>query len=243
MPGADSNILNCLQSFGLHWDGDVDYQSRHIDDYEAVVRALREQQFLYPCVCSRRTLAGSSLIYQGNCRDHPQSTGISHALRVRTSDTSIQFSDALQGDINHNIANEHGDFIVKRKDGIIAYQLACVIDDHRQQVNHVVRGLDLLESTPKQLFLQHLLGYPSPEFMHIPLIVDQSGNKLSKQTRAEAVDFRQAGPILWRLLALLQQDPPPDLRHASVDCILEWGIAHWHPEHLKIASQLVPACP
>ncbi|OAI05756.1 glutamyl-Q tRNA(Asp) ligase [Methylomonas methanica] len=232
MSGASDDILDCLQSFGLHWDGEVDYQSQHLDQYEQALVELQNRHALYPCTCSRSSLANSPLIYPGYCRAKAQSTDAPHALRVKSADISIHFIDALQGDITQNLASEHGDFIVKRKDGIIAYQLACVVDDQRQKVNRVVRGYDLLDSTPKQQYLQHLLGYPSPLYMHIPLIVDSEGNKLSKQTRAEAVSPNQAGPTLFLLLTLLKQNPPPDLRLAAIDSILEWAIEHWQTERL-----------
>ncbi len=232
MPGACAEILNCLQSFGLHWDGEVDYQSYHLDQYEQAIVELQSRHVLYPCTCSRSLLANSPLIYPGHCRTKAQSTNAPHSLRVKTPNISTRFVDKLQGEISQNLANEHGDFVVKRKDGIIAYQLACVVDDQRQSVNRVVRGYDLLDSTPKQLYLQQLLGYQTPSYMHIPLIVDQEGNKLSKQTRAEAVNPHQSGPTLFLLLTLLQQNPPLDLRMAPIDSILEWAIAHWQPERL-----------
>jgi len=232
MPGATDKILDCLQRFGLHWDGEVDYQSRHLDEYEKAVAVLQNEQQLYPCTCSRRLLANAPLIYPGYCRDKHPATNSPHALRVKTADAPVAFVDALQGEISENLATQHGDFIVKRKDGIFAYQLAVVVDDYRQGITHVVRGYDLLDSTPKQLYLQSLLGHPSPSYMHIPLIVDQDGNKLSKQTRAEAVNTALAGPTLFLLLTLLEQNPPLDLRLAPIDSILEWAIAHWQVERL-----------
>ncbi|MBD9356258.1 tRNA glutamyl-Q(34) synthetase GluQRS [Methylomonas sp. EbA] len=232
MPGAGDEILYCLQSFGLYWDGEVDYQSDHLEQYEQAIVQLQNQHALYPCTCSRSLLANSPLIYPGYCRTNEQSAHAPHALRVKTTDVSIDFSDALQGKISQNLASEYGDFIVKRKDGIIAYQLACVVDDQRQAINQVVRACDLLDSTPKQHYLQRLLGYPSPRYMHIPLIVDREGHKLSKQTRAEAVNPNQAGPTLFLLLTLLKQNPPLNLRLAAIDSILEWAIEHWQAERL-----------
>ncbi|MDT4291973.1 tRNA glutamyl-Q(34) synthetase GluQRS [Methylomonas sp. MO1] len=232
MPGASEEILNCLQSFGLHWDGEVYYQSQQLNQYEEAIVKLQNRHELYPCTCSRSLLANSPLIYPGYCRIKEQSIQSPHALRVKTADVSMRFVDELQGDVSQNLATEHGDFIVKRKDGIVAYQLACVVDDQRQKVNRVVRGYDLLDSTPKQQYLQYLLGYPSLQYMHIPLIVDHRGNKLSKQTRAEAVNSHQAGPTLFQLLTLLKQNPPPDLRLAAIDSILEWAVEHWQAERL-----------
>lgn len=232
MPGAADSILDCLQGFGLQWDGEVDYQSRHLDEYQKAVSTLQDGHHLYHCTCSRRLLASAPPVYPGHCRDQAQSTNSPHAWRVKTTDISISFVDGLQGEISRNLATQHGDFIVKRKDGIFAYQLAVVIDDVRQGITQVVRGCDLLDSTPKQLYLQRLLGYPSPRYTHIPLIVDRDGNKLSKQTRAEAVNTRQAGLTLFQLLTLLKQNPPPGLRLGSVDSMLEWGVAHWQTDRL-----------
>ncbi len=232
MPGAAESILDCLQRFGLHWDGEIDYQSQHLSDYAECLAQLQTRQQVYPCTCSRAQLADSPAIYPGFCRQQPQSFAKPYALRVITDESQISFVDALQGRFSHNLALAHGDFIVKRKDGIIAYQLAVVIDDYRQAINHVVRGCDLLESTPKQLYLQKLLGYPSPSYMHLPVIVDRDGNKLSKQTQAEAVNATHAGQTLFLLLTLLKQNPPAKLKYAEIASILEWGISHWQAERL-----------
>lgn len=128
---------------------------------------------------------------------------------------------------------QHGDFIIKRKDGIFAYQFAVIVDDHAQQVSHVVRGFDLLDSTPKQIYLQNLLDYPSPEYLHVPLIIDRQGNKLSKQTCAQAVDGDRPAQTLFLLLNLLKQEPPANLRTAAIRDIIDWAVAHWQPQQLK----------
>ena len=234
--------MDSLDHFGLRWDSGVDYQSQHIGDYEAAISQLKNRDLIYPCTCSRSQLADAQQVYPGYCRRQPASTILPHALRIKTEDISATFDDDLQGEISQNLARQHGDFIIKRKDGIIAYQLAVVIDDFRQGVNHVVRGYDLLDSTPKQLYLQQLLGYPPPHYMHVPVIVDRDGNKLSKQTRAEAVDGNRAAPTLFLLLTLLQQNPPASLRSSSVASILEWAVAHWRADHM-IKTEAVPASP
>jgi glutamyl-Q tRNA(Asp) synthetase len=154
-------------------------------------------------------------------------------LRIKTDSRTIHFSDALQGDISENLATQHGDFILKRKDGIIAYQFAVVLDDRYQNVTDVVRGVDLLDSTPKQIYLQHCLGISTPSYMHLPIIIDENGEKLSKQTRATAVDTSNPPAILFRLLQLLKQQPPALLQQASTSELLHWAIAHWHYEPLK----------
>ena len=235
-PGASDAILRCLDHFGLHWDGEVDYQSAHLDEYQAAVEALQRQDQLYPCYCSRKQLLEYPAIYPGFCRDQAKTVNQPHALRLRTTDSTMSFNDRLQGPIHSHLGREHGDFVIKRKDNIYAYQLAVVIDDHRQQVNQVVRGFDLLDSTPKQLYLQQLLGYPSPAYLHIPVIVDQSGNKLSKQTRAEAVAQTRPAQVLLQLLNMLKQQPPPALAAASVAEILQWAIVHWQPASLQQQS-------
>ena len=237
--GAADAILRCLQRFGLHWDGEVYYQSRHQETYQTAFSQLLQQQWLYACRCSRKTL-GHAAIYPGHCRDAGFPVDESSAWRLKTQDLQIEFDDTLQGFLSQNLSSEHGDFIVRRKDNIIAYQFAVVIDDYRQQVNHVVRGVDLLDSTPKQLYLQQLLGYPPPCYMHLPLIVDNQGNKLSKQTLAAPVDDARPASTLFFLLQLLQQNPPPALHDAPIALQLDWAVAHWQPQALKKIRAIQP---
>lgn len=156
-----------------------------------------------------------------------------HALRVKADSRSIVFQDELQGLVAHNLAEQDGDFIVKRKDNIIAYQFAVVIDDDLQQVNHIVRGFDLLNATPKQIYLQQLLGLSTPAYMHVPVIVDEQGYKLSKQTQATAVDLKTPQHVIFELLALLKQNPPVELQQAPVAELLDWALEHWDPDLLK----------
>lgn len=232
MPGAGDAILRCLNRFQLHYDGAVYYQSQQLESYAEAFARLRQQQWLYACRCSRKSLAGIS-VYPGHCREAGFPLTGSSAWRLRVTDLSIGFYDTLQGWINENPALEHGDFIVRRKDGIVAYQFAVVIDDFRQRVNRVVRGVDLLDSTIKQLYLQTLLDYPEPRYMHLPVLVDSHGNKLSKQTLAAPVDANHPSDTLFLLLQLLRQEPPLSLRKAPVNEQLAWAIAHWSPKTLK----------
>jgi glutamyl-Q tRNA(Asp) synthetase len=139
----------------------------------------------------------------------------------------------LQGKISHNLAEQDGDFIVKRKDKIIAYQFAVVIDDELQQVNHIVRGFDLLDATPKQIYLQQQLGLSTPAYMHIPVIIDEQGYKLSKQTQATAVDLSSPHRVIFELLTLLKQNPPIELQQAPVADLLDWALEHWNPGSLQ----------
>jgi len=238
--GSADAILATLDTFGLHWDDPVDYQSRHLDVYDAHLNELAKNGLIYPCTCSRKTLASvDSDIYPGICRDQPYPPDSPHALRVKTDNRVIAFHDELQGLISHNLAEQDGDFILKRKDRIIAYQFAVVIDDHLQHVNHIVRGCDLLNETPKQIYLQQLLGLSTPAYMHLPVIVDSQGYKLSKQTRATAVDSKAPETVIFDLLGLLKQNPPLELQRAPVNELLDWAVAHWNPAPLKNTLALV----
>ena len=231
--GAVDEILRTLEAFGLHWDESVFYQSQHQQYYEQFIERLQQQQSLYPCVCSRKTLANYQGVYPQFCRYKIMMMNKPYALRVKTTTQLVQFQDQLQGCINHHMGVDGGDFIIKRKDTIVAYQLAVVIDDELQGINHVVRGLDLLDSTPRQLYLQQLLQLNSPRYLHIPIIVDEAGNKLSKQTLAKGVDRERPETTLYFILKLLKQRPPIKLEKASVSEILEWAISHWQINHLK----------
>jgi glutamyl-Q tRNA(Asp) synthetase len=229
--GAADAIIQCLLDFGLQWDGDVVYQHQHQAHYQQALTQLQHQ--LYHCHCSRKQLAEYGDHYPGFCREHPPADSKHCALRLRVPDSPWQFTDRLQGLQHGNLAHESGDFVLQRRDSIIAYQLAVVVDDYQQQISHVVRGNDLLDSTAKQRYLQQCLHYPSPHYLHLPVIVDGNGQKLSKQTAAEAVSTRQPAQSLLQLLTLLQQQPPASLRGASVASVLEWAIAHWQPQALK----------
>ena len=154
-------------------------------------------------------------------------------MRIKSKAIEIFFNDELQGRHCDNIAEQHGDFIINRKDNIIAYQLAVVIDDHLQRITHVVRGFDLLDSTSKQIYLQQILGYSTPQYTHVPVIIDKEGHKLSKQTFAQAVPTESPHKTLYLLLELLKQNPPPTLKNTTVNEALNWAIENWNPEPLK----------
>ena len=223
-----------MQRFNLYWDGPVHYQSDDFDSYLAVVAELEKNQLVYPCTCTRKSLAAfNSAIYPGNSLVNPKNKNTYHSLRIKSTDNEIQFNDQLQGYYTHRIAQQYGDFIVKRKDSVIAYQLAVIVDDHRQNISHVIRGCDLLDSTPKQIFLQQTLGYSTPKYCHLPIITNQQGEKLSKQTHAEAVSTTNPEKTLFLLLTLLKQNPPQQLKNASIQTLLNWAIEHWQVEPLK----------
>ena len=227
--GAAESILKTLDAFGLNWDNSVVYQSQTLDIYHESLNKLIHDKLIYPCTCSRKTLTD---IYSGICRDKQTLPNSPYSLRIKTDNSSISFKDELQGLISHNLA-EHGDFILKRKDQIIAYQFAVVIDDNRQNINHIVRGYDLLDATPRQIYLQQMLGLDAPDYMHVPVIIDEQGYKLSKQTRATAVDLKKPHAVIFELLTLLKQNPPGELQHAPSTELLSWAIKHWNPAMLK----------
>ncbi len=228
--GAADGILKTLDAFALRWDGQVAYQSQYLDDYQAALDDLAKHKLTYPCTCSRKTLSDN---HPCLCRDRQNPPSCAYALRLNTDRRIISFHDQLQGISSYQFKGRQDDFILKRKDRIIAYQFAVVVDDERQQVSHVVRGVDLLDSTPKQIYLQQLLGLITPIYMHIPVIIDKDGYKLSKQTLATAVDLKNPHAVIFKLLALLKQNPPDALRQAPPTELLTWAVGNWNPALLK----------
>jgi len=241
IPGAADAILRQLEACGLDWDGDVVWQSARLEIYEAALRALAPH--LYPCACTRKELEDSALaldgarIYPGTCRDGvppgklPRAGRSALAVRVRTTDASIRFADRVQGEIVQSVAREVGDFVLRRADGLIAYQLAVVVDDGAQGVTDVVRGADLLDSTARQIHLQRLLGLPTPRYLHVPVAANAAGEKLSKQTRAPDAVPRDLGPAL-RFLGMV---PPEGAAPAE---LLDWAIGAWDPARVPAARVL-----
>jgi len=215
VPGAADEILRALEAFGLEWDGEVAWQSARTALYEAALDRLRDAGVVYRCRCSRKEVADSGLrgiegaIYPGTCRGLHLGREIAGADRLVVGDARIAFEDRLQGDVEQDLAREIGDFVLKRRDGLHAYQLAVVVDDAEQAIADVVRGADLLQSTPRQIHLQRLLGYPTPRYLHVPVAVNANGEKLSKQTLAPAVDARRAATTLADALEFLGQPRPP----------------------------------
>ena len=230
--GAADSILRCLEHFGLTWDGEVDFQSQHLDSYQLALEQLLKDRHVYACSCNRKQLASQQGIYPQTCRTKQLDLSGDVAIRLKTEDQTLNFSDGIQHAISCNLLREQGDFVIKRKDGFFAYQLAVVVDDQRQGITDIVRGFDLLDSTPRQIYLQQLLGYPTPRYSHIPIIVDAQGQKLSKQTQAKAVQTDQVHSTLLQLLELLKQQPPSELHYASVAELLDWAIKNWQKHRL-----------
>ncbi len=242
--GAADTILRQLEAYGLHWDGAVLVQSQRDDAYAAALATLQASGAAYPCACSRRQLAQAprshegEIIYPGTCRNGLPAGAIARAWRVRVPDVSARFHDRIHGDLQQNLARDVGDFIVRRADGLFAYQLAVVVDDAYQGVTHVVRGADLLWNTPRQIYLQSLLGLPTPAYAHVPLITNTAGQKLSKQTRAPALPASGQGAMLAQALAALGHPPPPGLSEARAAELLAWASAHWRIENVPTQARI-----
>jgi len=232
-PRADERIIEALQAYGFEWDGPVTYQSRFAARHEALVQNLLDSGLAYPCSCSRRDLASVprgplGAIYPGTCRNGSRDSEV--AIRVRTDDEPIRFIDELQGEQTHRLESESGDFVIKRRDGLIAYQLAVGVDDHDQGITEVVRGIDLLDSTPRHIHLQRLLGLETPGYCHIPVAENPDGQKLSKLTGATEIDLAQVRPVLVCALDALGQRPPADLAASNLESIWAWATDSWRPD-------------
>ncbi len=230
---AASEILHALEACGFVWDGDVVWQSRRAEVYAAALERLKAAGRVFPCACSRRELADSAIapdgaaIYPGTCRNGIAPGRAARAWRLRVGEARISFDDAIQGRIVSDLARDAGDFILLRADGLYAYQLAVVVDDAEAGITHVVRGADLLASTSRQIFLQQCLGLPTPDYAHLPVVVNAAGEKLSKQTRAAPVDYSRPGPALFAALEFLGQLPPVELSAAPVPELWTWARANW----------------
>ena len=229
-------------SYCVVWDGPVVRQSERSAQYEHALARLRTIGSVYPCACTRRELetapfgAAGERIYPGTCRTGIANERAPRAQRVRVDATTIAFVDRLQGPQRQDLARDVGDFVVRRADGLFAYQLAVVVDDALQGVTTIVRGADLLGSTPRQIFLQQLLGLPTPEYLHVPVAINRAGEKLSKQTHAQPLPDDPVPPLLaaWRFL----DQRVPDVRPNSADEFLAWAVRSWSRARLPPVAML-----
>jgi glutamyl-Q tRNA(Asp) synthetase len=226
-PGSAEYILDQLFRLGLRWDGDVLYQSTRLDAYQEFLARLSNQGFTYNCSCTRSQIKAMGSIYDGSCRDKNISLAEEFAVRVKTSNNSIGFDDQIQGYHQQRLEREVGDFIILRKDKLFAYQLAVVIDDDYQQITNVIRGHDLLDSTFRQIHLQNILGLRTPAYAHIPVIINKSGEKLSKQHFADPIDAINDKTLIFKALEFLGQTPPNSLANAPHTEQLQWAIENW----------------
>jgi len=238
IPGAADEILRALEAYHLFWDGPVLYQSQRQEAYDDTLTRLATEQHSFPCGCSRKSIADATPAdkktqtaghtpYPGTCREGLPPGTTARAIRVRVPQKAIRFHDGLQGLIETQLASTVGDFVVHRADGLTAYHLAVVVDDAFQGITEIVRGSDLLESTPPQLHLQDLLGFKQPNYIHLPIVTNSQGQKLSKQTFAAAIDQKDPGPTLAKALTFLGHAPEPSLAKADPARLLEWATGNW----------------
>ncbi|HEZ2019414.1 TPA: tRNA glutamyl-Q(34) synthetase GluQRS [Neisseria meningitidis] len=234
MPGAASHILHTLEAFGFEWDGEVAYQSHRYALYEETLCRLQTAGLVYPCHCSRKDWQAGArrgadgFVYNGRCRhpgQRPAPQGKQPAWRIRVPDRVIGFSDGIVGGYAQNLAGDIGDFVLLRADGYWAYQLAVVADDAEQGVTHIVRGQDLLVSTPRQIYLQQCLGVPTPQYAHLPLLTNAQGQKWSKQTLAPALDLNRREQLLRQVFRYLKLPEAPETDRPAE--LLDWAVAHW----------------
>jgi len=237
VPGAAGMILRSLDAFGLHWDGSVVFQRERIDLYQAALDRLLADGSAFGCACTRSEIAAIAApgvdgpVYPGTCRDGLPAGRTVRAWRVRVDDRATGFDDRIQGRVVQHLRRDAGDFVCKRADGVFAYQLAVVVDDAQQGITDIVRGADLLDSTPRQIWLQHLLGLPQPRHAHVPVATNAQGQKLSKQTFAPAISTRDALASLRQALHFLGQCAPP--RSAgSVTELLESARMNWRIDRI-----------
>jgi glutamyl-Q tRNA(Asp) synthetase len=236
-PEYADDIITTLHQFGFRWDGEISFQSNQQNRYEAALAKLIDLARVYACRCSRKEIADSmpmlgidGAVYAGTCR-HLQIDHQTNAIRLITDNTVATFQDRVQGWQQQNIASDIGDFILKRRDGLFAYQLAVVVDDATDGVTHVVRGADLLDATPRQIYLQRLLGYATPSYLHIPVLVNAAGQKLSKQTLAPAISSKDAVATLITSLRYLRQPVGALQSNATLtpEDVLNMAVKHWQP--------------
>lgn len=230
MPGADQAIIKTLAAYGFEWHGDIVFQSQRFALYAEALEQLRQQGEMYRCDCSRKEIIQRCVqgeygaIYDGHCRLIEQQEG---ASRIQVHG-SIKYADRLQGNIQQHLEEDIGDFHLLRRDGYYAYHIGVVVDDALQGITDIVRGFDLLDSTPRQIYLQQQLRYPTPDYAHLPLALKPDGQKLSKQNLATALDDNKPVPALWEALAFLGQQPPLELQKESLAGTWAWAIDNWN---------------
>ncbi|GFO62044.1 glutamyl-Q tRNA(Asp) synthetase [Geomonas silvestris] len=248
VPGIADDMLRTLETLGFAWDGEIVYQSRRTEVYREAAHLLMERGLAYPCGCTRSEIAQiasapheEGLIYPGICRDGLPPQKVERALRVKVYDEVISFDDQVMGHYSQHLTGSCGDFVIHRADGPYAYHLAVVVDDAAAGVNQVVRGTDLLSSTPRQIYLQRIFGYPTPSYAHLPLVTGPAGGKLSKRDNAVSLAAggnlaAEAGGLLLDALRFLGQAPPQELHGAAPGEVLAWGVQHFDVAAVPRAS-------
>ena len=249
VPGSADQIIAALDAFGFEWTGSILRQSSRREAYEAATQQLLNAGLAFHCSCTRgelqaiqtitqtntraRALEGDELRYPGWCRQGVREPNRKTAVRLFVTPGETVVTDLLQGRFTVDVSAEVGDFVIRRRDQLHAYQLAVVLDDALQGVTAIVRGADLLHSTPRQMILQRLLNLSTPEYAHLPVVTDVNGIKLSKSAGAAAIDVARPTQELWRALNCLQQAPPPELRRGGLATLWEWAIQHWQLQPLN----------
>jgi len=247
---SDQHILQALELFGFEWDGDIIYQSQRKSLYQDYLDALIENKQVFACDCTRSQLRQKAerqnpdlvfnpAVYPGICRNKALSLTKPLSLRCLTSTTNICFNDQVQGDYQVNLAQDCGDFIIKRRDGFFAYQLVVVIDDAEQGITDIVRGADLLSSTPQQIYLQQLLSLTPVSYTHLPVAMQKNGSKLSKSHQDLAIRKQIPAEILHSVLIYLQQSPPPELASSRVSEIWQWAFENWNIGKIRPRREIV----
>lgn len=243
--GADKSIIDCLEAHGLASDEAIVYQSQRVDVYAKAIQYLVEQSKVFYCSCTRKALratldgnAATTTVYPGTCRSEKVKME-NCSTRLLVADVALSFNDAIYAHQSQALAKEVGDFVLQRRDDLFSYQLAVVIDDIAQGVTEVVRGVDLLDSTPRQMYLYQQFAQPAPNYVHLPLALMQDGKKLSKQTGAAGLNDANASDNLYKVLEFLQQNPPPELRQSEPQDILVWAIAHWDLAKIGTKSRVL----
>jgi glutamyl-Q tRNA(Asp) synthetase len=245
IPGSANDIIKTLDDFGFEWNGEIIFQSERSELYEYYLQQLLGLNMAYPCACSRSDIAqansrdATNLVYRGTCRQGIAPGKKARSIRVLTDNTLTSFTDRLQGNYHQTLESDVGDFIIRRADGLHSYQLAVVIDDKEQEITDIVRGCDLLDSTPRQIYLQKLLGIDTPDYMHIPVAVNREGQKLSKQTHAKPVSAKNASNELYQALNILGQNPPAEIQGADTATIWEWAKINWDPAKISKVQKIV----
>jgi glutamyl-Q tRNA(Asp) synthetase len=230
-----------LIRFGFEWDGNIQFQSDRIESYTEALDQLVAAGRCYPCRCSRAAMAvhhathpASEPVYPGTCRGDREAGSGPYALRyaIDVEQPPVEFTDEIQGPVRQDCRAAAGDFVVRRRDGPVAYHLAVVVDDERQGVTEVVRGADLLSCTPRQILLQQALGFRRPRYGHLPVLTEPDGRKLAKSRRSVPLAAREAPRQLWQVLGWLELEPPPELARAKLREIWDWAVPNWRPERV-----------
>jgi len=229
--GAADLILNQLSELGFQWDGELLYQSSRLSAYQSALQTLTTECLCFACNCTRGRIQATGSVYDGHCRGNSpalaDSSNRKYAVRIKTTDSTICFDDLIQGPVIANIQRDYGDFVIRRKDQLFAYQLAVVVDDAFQNITHVVRGYDLLDSTARQIYLQQKLNLPQPIYAHFPVAADIEGEKLSKQHFAASIDTSAATESLYLAMQFLGLNMTTASKRFKPAGILAWGVEQW----------------